>query len=202
MAVGRPRAFDMEKTLDQALQVFLRKGYEGASLSELTEAMGINPPSLYAAFGNKEGLFRLALDRYVGSRAGFTEDAMAAPTARESAERLLRGTIEAQTKGVPGCLLVHGALACADTAEPIRRELATRRNLAEDMLYQRFERGVQEGDLQADTDTRQLARYVATMLQGTAVQAAGGATFQDLASIVDLTMRAFPPAALAKKKKG
>src|SRR3954466_9316356 len=124
MAVGRPRAFDKEKALDHALQLFLRKGYEGASLAELTEAMGINPPSLYAAFGNKEGLFRLALDRYTDSFSGMADAAMAEPTAREATESLLRATIDSQTRGgQPGCLLVHGALACAESSDPIKREL-------------------------------------------------------------------------------
>src|SRR3977135_3622143 len=92
MAMGRPRAFDMDEALERALQVFWRKGYEGASLTDLTEAMGINPPSLYAAFGNKEGLFRKALDRYAVRRTAFWDEALAAPTAREMVAILLRET--------------------------------------------------------------------------------------------------------------
>ena len=69
--MGRPREFDVEQALDQALEVFWRNGYEGASISELTQAMGISPPSLYAAFGNKEGLFRKTLDRYIAKRTNF-----------------------------------------------------------------------------------------------------------------------------------
>ena len=79
---GRPREFDAEDALDRALEVFWRKGYEGASLAELTEAMGINRPSLYAAFGNKEALFRLAFDRYADGPAAYTREALEAPTAR------------------------------------------------------------------------------------------------------------------------
>jgi AcrR family transcriptional regulator len=76
MPMGRPRAFDIEKALDQALQVFWHKGYEGASLSDLTAAMGINRPSLYAAFGNKEELFRKALERYIEGPASYVEHAL------------------------------------------------------------------------------------------------------------------------------
>ena len=80
MAMGRPREFDLDRALDQALEVFWRNGYEGSSIAELTEAMGINPPSLYAAFGNKEGLFRRALDRYTEQHGRYWDDALAAPT--------------------------------------------------------------------------------------------------------------------------
>src|SRR6188474_2575514 len=110
--LGRPRAFDREEALELALDVFWRKGYEGASVSDLTEAMGINPPSLYAAFGNKEGLFRKALDRYQASQGTFWKEALDAPTAFEVVKRLLRGTAERLTdkRNPPGCLIVQGAL--------------------------------------------------------------------------------------------
>src|SRR5678815_522991 len=85
--MGRPRAFDIDQALDQALRVFWEKGYDGASVADLTEAIGINPPSLYAAFGNKEALFKKALDRYEAKRDQIMEEAFAAPTAREAVKR-------------------------------------------------------------------------------------------------------------------
>src|SRR5215217_5127451 len=97
MPRGRPRAFDADKALDRAMTVFWRKGYEGASLPDLTKAMGINRPSLYAAFGNKEALFRKVLDRYAAGPAAYVREALNAPTAREAAERLLRGAIDLQS---------------------------------------------------------------------------------------------------------
>lgn len=97
MAIGRPREFDVNKALDRALKVFWRKGYEGASLPDLTRAMGINRPSLYAAFGNKEALFRKALDRYAAVSAGHIREALNEPTARAVVERLLLGTAELLT---------------------------------------------------------------------------------------------------------
>src|SRR5437016_6245784 len=122
---GRPRAFDCDQALDRALQLFWEKGYEGTSLSDLTRALGINRPSLYAAFGNKEALFQKVLDRYVGGPASFVREALNEPTARAVAERLLRDAAEAQTDPCHprGCLLVHGALTCGAEADPVRREL-------------------------------------------------------------------------------
>src|SRR5262249_47732372 len=119
VAMGRPREFDVAQALDRALLVFWRNGYEGASIAELTAAMGINPPSLYAAFGNKEALFRKALDRYVELHAKFWHDAFEAETARGVVEHLLRESVDFLTdpRNPPGCLLVRGGLACSEGAE-------------------------------------------------------------------------------------
>ena len=194
MTRGRPRGFDRDAALDRALDVFWRKGYEGASLSELTLAMGINPPSLYAAFGNKEGLLRASLDRYAARRADFMRHVLAAPTARETAERLLRGTADLQTDPdtPPGCLLVQGGLACGTGAEAVPSELAGRRLKTEAALAERFERGKRDGDLAPDADAAALARFVSTVSQGMGVQAASGACRQDLHRIVDIALAAFP----------
>ena len=129
MAIGRPRAFDMDQALDRALDVFWRKGYEGASICDLTAAMGINPPSLYAAFGNKEGLFRQALDRYAAMHDVFMQEALALPKARDCIAALLRRTAEALTeKSSPaGCLLVQGIAGAGEHAKCISDELCARR---------------------------------------------------------------------------
>src|SRR5687767_6665585 len=110
--IGRPRAFDTDKALDHALLVFWRKGYEGASLSELTKAMGINRPSLYAAFGDKKALFRKALDRYMEGPAAYVREALNEPTARAVVERLLGGAADLLTdpRTPQGCLTVQSAL--------------------------------------------------------------------------------------------
>ena len=194
MALGRPRTFDVDEALDRALQVFWRKGYEGASLSELTEAMGINRPSLYAAFGNKEELFRKALDRYADGPAAYTREALNAPTARGVLERLLHGAAEALTHPdyPPGCLGVHGALSCGEAAESIRDELSARRAAYEVLLRQRLERARTEGDLATDIACADLARLVMTVMQGMAVQAAGGASREDLRCVAEMMLRTWP----------
>ena len=194
MALGRPRAFDADEALGKALKVFQRKGYEGSSIADLTEAMGINPPSLYAAFGSKEELFRRAVDRYVGIREDFSHEALDAPTAREVVERLLRGTADQLTdpQSPPGCLLVQGALSCGDAAEPVKKELCFRRVAEEVALRHRLERALQDGDLPKRLDVAGLARYIATVSQGMAVQAAGTATRADLHTVVDAVMQTWP----------
>lgn len=194
MALGRPRTFDVNEALDRALQVFWRKGYEGSSVADLTEAMGISPPSLYAAFGNKEELFRKVLDRYLEGRTTFWREALEAPTARETIERLLRGMADFLTdKCNPrGCLLVQGALTCGEEADTVRRELTSRRAADELAIRERLRRAKAEGDLPADASPADLARYIAMVLEGMAVQAAGGASRKDLHRVVDLALRAWP----------
>ncbi len=180
--------------LDRALRVFWRRGYEGATLPDLTAAMGINRPSLYAAFGSKEELFRKALDRYVEGPAAFVREALNEPTARAVAERLLGGTIDLVTdrRNPRGCLIVQGALACGETAESVRREVAARRVAGEVAVRQRFERARADGDLPAEADAADLARYVVTVMRGMAVQAAGGASREDLRRVAELALQAWP----------
>ena len=194
MPRGRPRSFDPDKALDRALKVFWKKGYEGASLPDLTRAMGINRPSLYAAFGNKEALFRKAVERYAQGPAGYAREALEQPTARQVVERLLRGGIcvGAGKKNPRGCLMVQGALSCGDSAQPARKELAARRSAAEAALRRRLERALREGDLPRDADPAALAKYVVTVMHGMAVQAAGGATRAELERVVDTALRAWP----------
>ena len=194
MPRGRPRTFDPDKVLDRALKVFWKKGYEGASLPDLTKAMGINRPSLYAAFGNKEALFRKAVERYEQGPAGHVREALDLPAARQVVERLLRGGIcvGAGPKNPRGCLMVQGALTCGAAAEPARKELAARRAAGEAALRKRLERAREEGDLPRGADPADLAKYVVTVLHGMAVQAAGGASRAELERVVDTALRAWP----------
>ncbi|MFC5662596.1 TetR/AcrR family transcriptional regulator [Kitasatospora misakiensis] len=188
MPGGRPRAFDAEAALDRALEVFWRQGYEGTSLSDLTTAMDINRPSLYAAFGNKEQLFRAALDRYFSSPGAFATEALEAPTARGVVEQLVLGAVELTTgPHTPhGCLSVNSVHACGPDSEPIRQEVVARRMAGEAALRRRFEEAT---DLSADTDPQVLARLVYTVTDGIAVQAASGCTRDQLYQVANLALR-------------
>jgi AcrR family transcriptional regulator len=194
MPRGRPRKFDTEKALDQALLLFWRHGYEGTSLSALTEAMGINMPSLYSAFGNKESLFRKVLDRYIQKPASYLPNALKEPTARRVVEKLFRGAINMvmDPRHPDGCLLVQGALVSGPWAEPIREELDRRRAGAQAALRRRFERAVEEGDLPPNTNARRLAAYVITLIWGLSVQATGGSTRSQLKEVADVALGSWP----------
>jgi len=191
---GRPREFDADKALGRALKVFWRKGYEGTSLPDLTKAMGINRPSLYAAFGNKEALFRKAIDRYVEISACHVRQALQAPTARQVVRRLWQESIDLVTnaRNPRGCFLVQSALACGDAADSLRREMIKRRAAGEAALRERLERALAEGDLPSDADPAALAKFVFTLTHGMAVQAASGASREQLQRVAEMALQAWP----------
>lgn len=193
---GRPRQFDADQALDRAMELFWRQGYDGTSLTDLTEALGITRPSLYAAFGSKQALFLKALDRYE-TRAEYRAAALEAPTAEAYARALLEGAadLHGDQRNPPGCLGVHGALACAPDSEPIRDELIRHRQLAEATIRDRLTRAQREGDLPPESKPADLARYLSLLLYGMAVQAAGGATGAELRATVEIAMAAWPKTA-------
>ncbi len=194
MPVGRPRAFDVDDALDRALEVFWEKGYEGTTLPDLTRAMGINRPSLYAAFGNKESLFRKTIDRYINSHACHVKEAFAKANAKEVVKHLLTRSIDMVTnsKTPRGCFLVQGALVCGESADPLRQELIQRRSAGEAALCDRFKQAIAEGDLSQETDPADLARYVFVIAHGLSVQAASGVSKAKLNKVVELALRAWP----------
>jgi len=185
---GRPRAFQAEKALEAALRVFWQHGYEGTSLSELTAAMGINRPSLYAAFGNKEALFRQVVDRYADASSAMFRAAGSEPTAERVVARLLRDLAEnlGDPKRPRGCLLVQSALACGKSNDRVRRALVARREANVALLRKRFEQARAEGDLPATVEAGDLARYLSAVTAGLAVQAANGAGRGELRRVAEL----------------
>ena len=191
---GRPRAFDIDEALEQALQMFWRKGYLGTSLTDLTEAMGINRPSLYATFGNKETLFRKVLDRYSDRQTAYLRSALEEPTARRVIERMMHGVIDLVTNPLnpSGCLFAQSMLSCGDPDDPLHQELAKRRVSGEVAIRDRFERAVSSGDLPSDADPAALARFVVTVNFGMSVQAAGGASRAELLQVVQTALRICP----------
>jgi AcrR family transcriptional regulator len=193
---GRPREFCPDQALAAALKVFWQRGYKAASLTELTEAMGITRPSLYACFGNKESLFRKALDLYERDKLAYVKTALSAPTARGVAERLLHGALAMQTNSCDpkGCLGVIASVACGAEAESIRAEVVARRASADAVLVERFAQAKQAGELPTNIDPQALARYLGAIMQGLSVQAGSGATAEDLAKLVETALALWPSA--------
>jgi AcrR family transcriptional regulator len=194
MRTGRPRSFCKDESLDKAMTVFWRQGYEGASMADLTKAMGINPPSLYACFGSKEGLFKAVLDRYDQRRNSFMESVVAAPTVAQVAETFLMGVAgfasDTSGKNPPGCLMLQGGLSCGDTTIP--DVLARHRAEKEAILRTRFEQAKEAGELAKSADAAALARYLMVMSNGICVQAAAGATLEELREVAAIALTNWP----------
>lgn len=174
--------------------VFWEHGYEGAGLSALTRAMGISTTSMYAAFGNKEELFRKALERYTEGPGGYLTRALAEPTALGTATAILAGAVQATTRPARphGCLGVQGALATGDPGRAVRALLTAWRNDGCSRLRERFERAVDDGDLPPGADPGLLARYVTTLAFGIAVQAASGVGADELQATADAALNNWP----------
>jgi len=191
---GRPPAFNHENALEKAMQTFWTYGYEGTSMAALIEAMDMNKPSIYAAFGNKEALFNKALDKYVTGPSAFVKDAMAQPTSYQVAKVFLTKAVAllAQHQSPRGCMIVQGALSCGPEAEMIQKKLISYRASIEENFKKRFDFAKASADLPEDTNTSALAKYVATIHQGISVQASSGASKDELMEVVDIAMQSWP----------
>jgi len=199
---GRPRAFDREAALDIATRLFWRKGYAATSISDLTEAMGIGSPSLYAAFGSKEALYAEALCHF-GKRfeALIWDGFRAASTARDAVAALLMNSAAAfgQTcdqSGALGCMVTLSAVGSEGHAE-LGAQVRASRASAVTQVEQRLARAVAEGELAADTDIPGLTRFFTAVQNGMSIQARDGATRAELESIASQAMRAWPGPASA-----
>jgi AcrR family transcriptional regulator len=192
--MGRPRAFSESTALDAAMRVFWERGYEGTSLDDLTDAMGINRSSLYSSFGDKETLFRRVIARYADGPVSYIRKALKQPTARAVIESLLRGTSEVlgDTSHPRGCLLLQGGLACGSGAESVKQALIDLRKNSEAVVEKRMKQAQREGDLPKNVDAKDLARYVSIVMNGLAIQAANGASPSELSRAVDLAIRSLP----------
>lgn len=193
-ARGRPREFDREAALRKAMMMFWERGYEGTSVGDLTGVLGIAKPSLYAAFGCKEELFREAVELYDRVEGGAAEVALnEAPTARSAVELMLRANVEAYThpEKPSGCMIVLAALLGTTESRPVREYLAELRRKGQADLERRFDRAIGDGDLPATTHPQSLGAFYSTVLQGLSIQARDGASREALTRIVDDAMSAW-----------
>jgi len=192
--MARPRAFDESVVLDRAMDVFWRRGYEGASMSELSGAMGLNSPSIYAAFGSKRGLFDAVLKRYFVRRESFAQAIAEAPTARAAAERMLFGAIDwlVSSEEPLGCLLLQAGLSTGKGNEDVPAALAEQRGHIEKVLRKRFVQAQADGDLAASADPTKLARFINLVFMGLAVQAAAGSSRRTLQEIAKSAFAGWP----------
>ncbi|WP_223774556.1 TetR/AcrR family transcriptional regulator [Streptomyces sp. 135] len=193
-ARGRPRSFDRTTALERAMAVFWEQGYEATSMTDLTSAMEIRSPSLYAAFGSKEKLFLEAVALYGATEGEFIARALAdEPTAREAVAAILRGNVRAYTDEAKpgGCMIVQAAANCSAENAPIQERLAQWREDGISSIARRVEQGILNGELPADTDTRAVASFYTAVLQGMSVQARDGATRSDLEKVAERAIAAW-----------
>ena len=192
--MARPRDFDEEEVLDRAIDVFWRHGYEGASMAELTKAMRLNSPSIYAAFGSKRGLFDAVLKRYRSRRAANREYVLAGRTAREVAERLLFDTIAWLTdpQEPRGCLLVQSGLSAGVSNSDVPRTLIEQRSGIREAVAECFERFKTEGNLEPSADPTALARYLHMVVLGLAIHAQDGMSVPELKESAKLALVGWP----------
>ena len=196
MPGGRKRTFDDQDALRTAMELFWRQGYEGTSIADLTQALGINPPSLYAAFGSKRELFERTLNRYMCERTIQLEEAMTRPTAHEAVLELLTGRVEVFTSPSQpaGCMTIQAGLSAGDPHQEIVDLLAAAREEMRRSVLRRFDKALAEGDLPPDTDCSALARYVMSAVYGLSVEAASGAPRQELRAAAVLAAGVVPKA--------
>ena len=180
MAVGRPREFDPAEVEEQAMELFWERGFDAVSISDVTAVTGVNRRSVYAEFGSKEQLFERAMRRYLAGPGGYMAAAIALPTAREVAEAMMHGAAETVSGETRGCLTVGRAPGLAELREATVHQLATR-----------FDAAIDAGEL-AGADAMELARWIAAVCQGIAVQSRSGASRADLYAVADRAMAGWP----------
>ena len=189
---GRPREFDVDDALAAALRVFWTKGYDSASLSDLTDAMGVTRPSLYAAFGNKEDLFKQALDLYEREKLAYIGKATDAPTTRGMVAKLLNGAIDLVSGDCRGCMGVMATVTCGAEDSSIRRHIDAIAANTHRALVDRIQRGIDEGDFDRPADAEALTNYLKTVLQGLSVQARAGVSLSELESVAQAALAIWP----------
>jgi AcrR family transcriptional regulator len=198
--LGRPREFDREAALQTAVKLFCKHGYEGVSIADLTYAMKISPPSLYAAFGDKESLFREALS-YYQNRPDLPHIEASGPI-RDKVRELLRDTVRAATgSGYPaGCMLAAGMINCGAEYEALAGTLTEIRNRRCKEIEAHLTQAVARRELPCDADIPAMGRYISALIQGIAIQAKDGASETELFALVDVAMQCWPSSPMPAKQ--
>jgi len=192
---GRPRLLDKEAGLEIAATLFWEHGYEGTSIADLTQAMGVTPPSLYATYGSKEELYRQALDHAVGQQATRRNEVLQGEMpAFEALAFYLNDTVDGISNPAKpkGCMVSTAVLQHAEEIESVAKDVAARREASIQMVRARFDRAVEEGELPAGTDTDSLARFYGAVVQGMSAQACDGACTDTLKRLVEIALSAWP----------
>jgi len=188
---GRPISFDKDAALEAAMLLFWERGFEGTSMADLTQAMGLNPSSIYAAFGDKHALFQLAVKRYMEMRAQYSGKALEEPTLEKVVRALFDNTVAFLTAPghPPTCMTLSGAVGCSVDAMPARDLMAAIRKQNEAAMRERFIKARKSGELPKDVDVDDYTRYLSTIIAGLSIQAANGSTKAKLNRIAQMALR-------------
>ena len=189
--MGRPRGFDEAEALHAAMKLFWERGYEGTSMADLTKAMNLSAPSIYAAFGDKRSLFGLAAKRYAEGPGQYQARALREPTLQQVVRALFRNTVDFLTQpGHPsGCMTLTGAMACSVEANSAKDLMTEIRKQNEAALKVRLQQARKGGELPADLNVDDYSRYLSTLLGGLAIQAANGVSKAEMKRIGDMALR-------------
>jgi AcrR family transcriptional regulator len=188
---GRPISFDRDAALEAAMLLFWERGYEGTSMADLTQAMGLNPSSIYAAFGDKQALFSLAVKRYVETRAQYATKALEEPTLKKVVRALFENTIAFLTTPghPPTCMTLAGAAGCSVEATPARDIMTEIRKQNEAVMRERFIKARKSGEFPKDINIDDYTRYLSSIIAGLSIQAANGSTKAELKRTSQMALR-------------
>ena len=187
---GRPLAFDRDHARDIALRLFWSQGYEGTSISDLTEAIGINRPSLYASFGNKENLFKICTESYLAQELSFVDEAMKEKNFSDALEKLFEHEIKLIANN-KGCLLINAALTCHPENEAIKSLLADYRKALEGKIRKRTQQAQLKKEVATSESPNTIAKYIASLYQGLSIQATDGASSKELQEVIKMALMPF-----------